>query len=1008
MKRRLILFATTLGFLLLAFAVYYLVAGAGFKVVDERDSGRMSSAVSQPAGEQPVKPPMAIMRDEQGRLEGILGAESWDPAPDGSYHLTKPYAQFFQTSRRELRVAADRGTVYVEETARGLNVRRGTLEGDVRVLYDRATDVRRDPAETRPEEFIRIHLDQVQFDNDLLEMTSDSQVTVFAAEADIIGKGLTVSWNEEPAELRLLKIHHGGQMVVKKVQGLREVSLPGGSGLTEGEPTSVETNDQLPPLKDDERLGPLPFEANATSKPASHPATRPKEAKRRNIFRATFTDNVEVFSSDGRIEGADRLSLAFEWDRKKMEETPPPSPAESTPSTAPDEPSQDDDEQEPITIVWSGPLVLEPEGHTEEPSTEHFRLDAQGKELRLCDNDMTVNCGAFVYQSPQQAGRLTGRAGEPVSMTLAEGSQQVTCHAVRFNQSEQLAELVGPGSMSMQDGAGRPPKTMPASQPTTIPSEQRRITWREGVIARIGSVADESARSGWSAFISEAIFRGGVEMSDDGNGSFVHGDTLHVSLSQGEQGPYPSVAKVVGNVSARQDDSDISADEVIVNFAESPVADIEPGQASFREVRLVARRNVRVTDRSRQEPAVVHADTITVALDDPDNRRVQLLGKPAGISQGPHRVSGNRIELNEEDESAGVIGAGSITFVSDRDPQGRKLDKPRPVEITWSDSMDYDGLRNEAAFKGSVKLTSGLSRIECDNMTAAFKETDTDASEAASDDGSGNGSVSFDPASFGRGQLVRVIADGEVLVVYETVGEDGKLLQAMQLRSDNLAYDAEADRIDCTGYGLMVVEDYSPSKDEGEEASLASKPLSRTIKKPWQTVFEWRKMMRLMLANRMVIMDGGVVMIHHSGSNIPSAKDMRIPDWSGVTVGRTSTLGCEKLMAEFAEPDQEPSTEQGASPAFDPGSNVGDLEMFVATGQVVLEDRDYELRGAQLSYLREKGFAILWGYLDGQPAADAYVYSRGRPVSSPKFLCRLKDGHVNKVTAMDVTGSGSR
>jgi len=655
--------------------------------------------------------------------------------------------------------------------------------------------------------------------------------------------------------------------------------------------------------------------------------------------------------------------------------------------------------------------VLEPEGHTDGPSTDHFRLDAEGKAMRLSDNEMTVNCRSFVYQSPEQAGRLTGSPGRPVVMTLADGSQQVSCRAVRFNRAEQLAELVGPGFMSTGPQASPPSATAPASQPATRPAGRRRIAWRDSVTARIGALQAEGGKSGSRPFISEAIFRGGVELRDDEAASFVRGDTLHIWLAEGEQGPYPTRAKVAGNVTARQNDSDVAADEIVVHFAELPAAARQPGRTGFHETMLTARGNVKIIDRSRDRPVVATADVINVMLDDPDSRHAELLGAPARISQDAHSLTGNKIELHEATRSAAVRGAGSVTFVSDRDPQGRKLDKPRPVRISWSDGMDYDGDRNEAIFKGNVKLASGLSRIECREMTATFEEIAGGTAESPPADEGAAGVVSFNPDSFGRGELTKVVAEGEVLVVYETVSQDDKLLQAMQLRSDNLTYNARTDRIDCTGYGLLVIEDYRPPDQAGNKPASTAEPLSRVIQRPWQTVFEWHKMMRLMLDSRVVIMDGGVVMIHHSGSNIPSAKDMRIPDWSGVTTGRTSTLGCGRLMAQFPQPDKQPDGSAGGqklSPVFDPGSEVGDLQMFVATRDVVLEDRDYELRGAQLSYLREKGFAILWGYMDDQPVADAYVYSRGQPVSSPKFLCYLEKGHVKKVVAMDVTGSGAR
>ena len=138
---------------------------------------------------------------------------------------------------------------------------------------------------------------------------------------------------------------------------------------------------------------------------------------------------------------------------------------------------------------------------------------------------------------------------------------------------------------------------------------------------------------------------------------------------------------------------------------------------------------------------------------------------------------------------------------------------------------------------------------------------------------------------------------------------------------------------------------------------------------------------------------------------------LNLPTWSELGDGRTTTLGCEKLMAGFAEPADEPNskdttgTEAGR---FDAASRIGPLEFFTATRDVTLRDGSWELQGQSLMYNRRQGLAVLWGYLEGQPLAKAHVLDQGRPVSSPKFHCYLDGGHIKRVEVQKVTGAGGR
>ncbi len=81
---------------------------------------------------------------------------------------------------------------------------------------------------------------------------ADSDVTVFSREADILGRGLVMRWNEDPEELRTLKIRNGDLMVIYEAGDFDVVSLPG-SGGEESSPTE-QAGSAPAPLSESEAL----------------------------------------------------------------------------------------------------------------------------------------------------------------------------------------------------------------------------------------------------------------------------------------------------------------------------------------------------------------------------------------------------------------------------------------------------------------------------------------------------------------------------------------------------------------------------------------------------------------------------------------------------------------------------------------------------------------------------------------------------------------------------------
>ncbi|MHC4294805.1 MAG: LptA/OstA family protein, partial [Planctomycetota bacterium] len=783
----------------------------------------------------------------------------------------------------------------------------------------------------------------------------------------------------------------------------------------------------------------------------SVPATQPKrtvepvEPQRRNIYRATFHGGVRLEAGEQRIEGARQFSLVFEWDRSQRERFTSRRESKASPETQPtsapttrqvDEPttapattqpdkavlaaaSQPTEEEErSLIITWNGPLVVTPIGYTETASSERFRVEAEGDELTLQDAQNSAVCNSLIYVHPRQAGQLTGEDERPVHMKLGDQSQ-LQCREVRFDLHRRLAQLMGPGAASLGDDGQlmlqEASSTLTAAA-EPLAAQNDRITWNEAMLVRFdteaglqGSEADEN-----SPPIREAIFRGQVELNRALTDESLRCDKLHVWTESGEKGWFIRKSVATGNVSVRRENDDVTADRVTVEFAESsPAKDSEQLPEEPRAASIVAEGNVCVRRTPvDDEPAVATAQKIT-AETGPQTALLQGTDKtPSRISQGDKELVGKDIFFDQTRELAHVRGEGFLRFLSDSDLSGQKLDSPRPVHISWTERMDFNGKRNAARFVGNVRFKSGLNAITAKQMTVAFVLSEN---PERPDMRESDSALALDMREFARRKVAMIIADGDVIVDWRNEDELNRTVQRMRLKGERLVYDDNSGQVDCFNHGQLLVEDYRPPEPAGsDQRPRSADEVSAAVQRPWQTAFEWDKQMQLLLKQRMVIINGDVAMVHVSGNKVNRPQGLSVPEWGELSEGRTVRLGCGKLIARFAPVNKPPGRrrdKQGVT--FDPGSRFGPLELFTATRDVTLDDERFGLTGQRLRYNRSHGLAILWGYLEGQQRYNAAVTERDpavgkRVLKAPKFHCYLEQERLKKIVIAKAVGRGGR
>ncbi|MBN1554703.1 MAG: hypothetical protein JXA11_08155 [Phycisphaerae bacterium] len=796
MKRKLLLLVGSFIILLLAFGTYQLfVPGLAFFNPMGGTRIRPSSLIDTPGGKPGITRAKAVTfyyRNPEGQLRGVYKAASWRKEDDGSFVLEHPEAVVYQRDGTRVYLRADRGRFWAEEVAggTGFNIRHGQADGRVEIFYDQSTDDKyrgeeRPHPKDRPydemiRDVIRIVTTDVKFDQDMLELRTESEVTIWSRQLDMNGEGLLLQWNEEPRELRLLRLDKGNILVVKELpeqvdvtqiptketpttQPAKKTPPPvaktktqpateDGWGLVE---TATETQPEVRPGGDVNIIVTKPApDAAELSVPA--PARRPEAPKMRNIYQATFHKSVRVFSGNRSLTGADKLGLAFEWDRAwkpedETDSTPAPTTKKATPksktvasgkgksapasqpTTGPtsqpkfaspvaaagvrdmklnEQQARSSDTQ--MAIYWDGPLEILPLGRTETPSRKRYTISGSGQQIRLTDEDARILCTKFEFKNPRQEAWFEGTKESPSRVQLARGDE-ITCQGrIRFVRSEGKAHLDGPGELV------RYAKDEDMSNWNLVPVEQApwrllldRVTWAEKVEASFGErkIRTADGKSETRPYIKDAAFFENVKMvqfvkptprgEDSEKKSFVEASNrLQVWMGVTDEGKnYPTKVEADGRVYALQKGSDIQADCVTVEFQPAPPEPEKEEQTALApkpEPTLPA-----PTEQAEEEVKTTSLDAAKIAKTEKASE-VDEADSADDTRDDPLSALGGSVDPTVIKASGDV----SVTY-----HRGKEPDEP-PLRIE-ADMMDVDVTRGLAVLTGApAKVWQGDRNIE--------------------------------------------------------------------------------------------------------------------------------------------------------------------------------------------------------------------------------------------------------------------------------------------------------
>jgi lipopolysaccharide export system protein LptA len=450
-------------------------------------------------------------------LKRIYYVKYWKKRDDGVYELQEPRVTLYQKDGQEITISSKTGEVVAEWIEGKPKVISGFLAGDVKIFIDRTKDYRRReslPPEKRPE-VVRIYTEKLSFSNPDLKIHTEEPIKLFSKEGDIFGKGLVLSWSENPRELRQLKIVHGQKMIVHNAGGKSPVLMVPGQKTDPEDQAVVETQ-------------PAAATVAAVATPASAAASQPTDSgMRSNVFVANFyagKKDVYVHSGDRRMEGAKKLSLTFEFEPSSSSVSQPEKPAEADTPVGPIDPDALDHgpidvpdsvdlsgtepaiplpdsgklkiaatapavepttkpaatsrparskKLQPLIIEWDGPLVLVPKGHTPKPSRKRYNIVAKGDTVTLSDKENTASCVDFTYNNLSQIGTLKGDANRPAELLTAQ-NERIVSEVIKFDRANGHANLEGKGYMIRQIAHTLPkaPTSRPTTEPATRPTTQ--------------------------------------------------------------------------------------------------------------------------------------------------------------------------------------------------------------------------------------------------------------------------------------------------------------------------------------------------------------------------------------------------------------------------------------------------------------------------------------------------------------------------------------------------------
>jgi len=368
--------------------------------------------------------------------------------------------------------------------------------------------------------------------------------------------------------------------------------------------------------------------------------------------------------------------------------------------------------------------------------------------------------------------------------------------------------------------------------------------------------------------------------------------------------------------------------------------------------------------------------------------------KPAYVELDMFSITGAQVELDVADQSALVPGRGRLTFPSRRDLDGRQLDRPIPISMTWSERMIFRGEQNRAILTGAVHAATEESMLDCGELVVDFEERQkaNQPGEAAAGPQPAvpvvadwwvftplveriGGPRRRQPANpfaeeYDKEPAAIVASGGAVALTTKTEPLTGRVLSRGRIAGPRLLVDLRTEVLSIEDAGTLLIEDYElpgPPLTPGVKGPRKPDAPPRTpfgglgVGSPSQTFISWSGQMAYYFGTQAALFERGVEMRHRSGTRILLGQGVLGDSAEALghaekEQGRDSMLTCEQLAVQFREPQSDTLVTPGgkASPARKRGGagrmSGYELSRFEATGRIHFEDTGIVVLAHKIGY----------------------------------------------------------
>ena len=926
-----------------------------------------------------------IRRDTEGRMEMRFLADRIEHKDKTSTDIDRPRIQFFTKDGRIVTLLADQGHAVTKGALTNVDdIESGRLWGNVVLVDDRGT-----PDDLADD--ILVGLEDVVFDNERYEMSTDGPVVMAGPEMSLSARKMQMALDRDTRRINTMTFFH--DVFITFEAGVRmRVSL------------SAPADEAPPP----------------TSPPAEGPATPADEAG--DLWRIDLADDVFARQDDQNLR-CDRLILYNEAQGGREPAGPGGTQADGQVppgTTAPPEPRKAAKAAEstptgPLVVIANGPLIITPVGADERKvlGDEQRQVTATGSPVVIEDGETRIVGDVVRYNAATASGTVIGKDGP---MLLEQpGRLHLTGGRLDFNRRALAATIQGEGSLqarvttaSLTGSTGGATAEKTPAEPSVLDA-----SWKRGMHLEFYSLPSDQTEG--MGEIKRAEFHGKAVVNQAEG--ILRGEDLAIDFVRAEPGRGQTVERLVGhgdvylkNAPPKQDATvtptakdapettigDIACQDLDIQFAAESGGGAQPkrldaaGGVAINDTRGRIRAEKLSVAFGRTEKGTMDARFLEAfgdVLIDRDDLHAEgdhvrrdttagtllLEGKPARAKSGGSRIVGARIEFSEADGRASVRGPGELEMPATTDLRGRPRDTPQPLLVQWENGMLFEDQRNFAHFNGKVRTVTGGSRLNAERLWIYFADRPEPPADPAAAEPPKKASAGDEMGNlFGRKALVRLLAEQKVLAIDGQLADDGTVRHQMEIVGDNLTYLEENRKAYVRGPGrLRILAREKPKTGEPTGPGIMPKQVEAFWKDAVldgyaRTTVGWVESMAYDGASGRAYFKGDVDATH-AGRGVPGGgESRRAPTGTRITSRDLQVVFGQKV------PDAASATPAATLPPVTPATPQQErmtVEKLVADGSVLLWVDDRRGSAARLIYQREPEMIRLYR----GPGADEWA-----------------------------------